>query len=315
MPETIRLERAMTQGIRVTFGVLALGLLILLIVVSKQMANARTLRQEVAAVRHTLTTSQQQLEAAQALVQRFQQQVEHTRAQLTSTEAQRQQAQEQVVHTETQRQQAHDRVASLQQEHDQVLQANQTLQHLVQQQRQEHAAVQTQRDQWQATARGYEERVQGVDAELREARLALQEQRAMCGPWAEELTSLRQLVSKQHAQLALFSDADQQVREIVRLQAEHQQAVQQRDMLQHQTDQLTTARTALMEEQTQLRQQLQDRQAIADVLAQVRTAQEAGLAGLQELRTLHQEALAQSQQELAQARQTQQELRQQQQAA
>src|SRR5713101_1550924 len=79
----------MTQGIRVTLGVLALCLIILLIVVSKQMANSRTLRQEVDTVRRTLTTSQQQLEAAQALVQRLQQQVEHTRAQLTHTEAQR----------------------------------------------------------------------------------------------------------------------------------------------------------------------------------------------------------------------------------
>ena len=61
----------MTQGIRVTLGVLALCLLVLLIVVSKQMATSRTLRQEVDTVRQTLTTSQQQLEAAQALVQRL----------------------------------------------------------------------------------------------------------------------------------------------------------------------------------------------------------------------------------------------------
>src|SRR5215510_2824556 len=216
----------MTQGIRVTLGVLALCLIILLIVVSKQVANSRTLRQEVDALRHTLTTSQQQLEAAQALVQRLQQQVEHTRAQITHTETQRQQAQEQVVHTETQLQQAQDMVASLQKEHDQLLQSNQTLQQLVQQQSQEHAAVQTQRDQWQATARGYEERAQAVDEELRETRIALQEQQAVCAPWAEELVSLRQLVSKQHAQLALFSDADQQVRELVRLQAEHQRSPQ-----------------------------------------------------------------------------------------
>ena len=65
----------MTQGIRVTLGVLALCLIGLLLVVSKQMAHSRTLRQEVDTVRHTLTTSQQQLEAAQALVQRLQQQV------------------------------------------------------------------------------------------------------------------------------------------------------------------------------------------------------------------------------------------------
>ena len=58
----------MTQGMRVTLGVLALCLIILLIVVSKQMVNSRTLRQEVDTVRRTLTTSQQQLEAAQALV-------------------------------------------------------------------------------------------------------------------------------------------------------------------------------------------------------------------------------------------------------
>ena len=50
----------MTQGIRVTLGVLALCLIVLLIVVSKQMANSRTLREEVDTVRHTLTTSQQQ---------------------------------------------------------------------------------------------------------------------------------------------------------------------------------------------------------------------------------------------------------------
>jgi septal ring factor EnvC (AmiA/AmiB activator) len=92
----------MTQGIRVTLGVLALCLIVLLLVVSKQMANSRTLRQEVDTVRHTLTTSQQQLEAAQALVQRLQQQVEQTRAQIAHTEAQRQQAQDQVVHTEAQ---------------------------------------------------------------------------------------------------------------------------------------------------------------------------------------------------------------------
>jgi len=170
----------MTQGIRITLGVLALCLIILLIVVSKQMANSRTLRQEVDTVRQTLTTSQQQLEAAQALVQRLQQQVDHTRAQITHTEAQRQQAHEQVVHTETQLQQAQDMVASLQKEHDQLLQSNQILQHLVQQQRQEHAAVQTQRDQWQATARGYEERAQAVDEELRETRIALQEQQTVC---------------------------------------------------------------------------------------------------------------------------------------
>jgi predicted Holliday junction resolvase-like endonuclease len=59
----------MTQGIRVTLGVLALCLIVLLLVVSKQMANSRSLRQEIDTVRHTLTTSQQQLEAAQALVQ------------------------------------------------------------------------------------------------------------------------------------------------------------------------------------------------------------------------------------------------------
>jgi predicted nucleic acid-binding Zn-ribbon protein len=47
------------------------------------------------------------------------------------------------------------------------------------------------------------------------------------------------------------------VREVVRLQAEHQQAVQQRDTLQQQTTQLTAERTALLEEQAQLRQQLQ----------------------------------------------------------
>ena len=99
----------MTQGIRVTLGVLALCLIILLIVVSKQMVNSRILRHEVGTVRHTLTTSQHQLEAAQALVQRLQQQVEHTRAQIAHTEAQRQQAQDQVVHTEAQLQQVQDR--------------------------------------------------------------------------------------------------------------------------------------------------------------------------------------------------------------
>ena len=41
----------MTQGIRVTLGVLTLCLIGLLIVVSKQMANSRTLRQEVDTVR------------------------------------------------------------------------------------------------------------------------------------------------------------------------------------------------------------------------------------------------------------------------
>jgi chromosome segregation ATPase len=268
----------MTQGIRVTLGVLALCLIILLLVVSKQMVNSRTLRQEVGTVRHTLTTSQQQLEAAQALVQRLQQQVEHTRAQIAHTKAQRQQAQEQVVRTETQLQQAQDMVTSLQQEHDQLLQSNQTLQQRVQQQMQEHAAVQTQRDQWQATAREHEEQAQAVHEELRTTRLAFQEQQAVCAPWAEELVGLRQLVSKQHAQLALFIDTDQQVREVVRLQAEHQQAVQQHATLQQQTTQLTAERTALLEEQAQLRQQLQELQTVADVLAQVRTAQQASLA-------------------------------------
>ena len=106
------------------------------------------------------------------------------------------------------------------QEHAQLLQSNQTLQQRVQQEMQEHAAVQTQRDQWQATAREHEEQAQAIHEELRTTRLAFQEQQAVCAPWAEELVGLRQLVSKQHAQLALFSDADQQVREIVRLQAE-----------------------------------------------------------------------------------------------
>ena len=171
----------MTQGIRVTLGVLALCLIVLLLVVSKQMANSRTLRQEVDTVRHTLTTSQQQ-QAAQALVQRLQQQVEHTRAQIAHTEAQRQQAQDQVVHTEAQLQQVQDWVTTLQQEHAQLLQSNQTLQQRVQQQMQEHAAVQTQRDQWQATAREHEEQAQAVHEELRTTRLALNKPCVPLGP-------------------------------------------------------------------------------------------------------------------------------------
>jgi len=62
-------------------------------------------------------------------------------------------------------------------------------------------------------------------------------------------------------------------------------------------------------------QQLQALQTFADVLAQVRTAQQASLASVQELRTMQQGALAQSQQELTQAQHTQQELWQQRQSA
>ena len=87
--------------------------------------------------------------------------------------------------------------------------------------------MQTQRDQWRATAREHEEQAQAIHEELRTTRLAFQEQQAVCAPWAEELVGLRQLVSKQHAQLALFSDTDQQVREVRTPPAPT--AVQQRD--------------------------------------------------------------------------------------
>ena len=118
-------------------------------------------------------------------------------------------------------------------------------------------------------------------------------------------------MSKQHAQLALFSDTDQQVREVVRLQAEHQQAVQQHATLQQQTTQLTAERTAWLEEQAQLRQQLQELQTVADVLAQADSA--AGEPG--QFTGIAHDALAQSQQELTQAQHTQQELWQQRQSA
>ena len=118
-------------------------------------------------------------------------------------------------------------------------------------------------------------KAQAVREELGTTRLAFQEQQAVCAPWAEEPVGLRQLVSKQHAQLALFIDTDQQVREAVRLQAEHQQAVQQHATLQQQTTQLTAERTALLDEQAQLRQQLQELQTVADVLAQVRICRRA----------------------------------------
>ena len=146
--------------------------------------------------------------------------------------------------------------------------------------------MQTQCDQWQATAREHEEQAQAVHEELRTTRLAFQEQQAVYAPSSAELVGLRQLVSPQHAELALFSDTDQQVREVVRLQAEHHQAVQQRATLQQQTRQLTAERTAWLEEQAQLRRQLRALQPVADVLAQVRTVQQASLASLQDLRTM-----------------------------
>ena len=63
-----------------------------------------------------------------------------------------------------------------------MLQSNQTLQQRVQQQMQEHVAVQTQRDQWQATAREHEEQAQVVHEEALQRRASPYRNNKPCVP-------------------------------------------------------------------------------------------------------------------------------------